>query len=393
MSAVRTAGNGSVVANFARLDPLLLTAVIALLSIGIIMVASASITSAEREIGQPFYYLIRQIAYLGAGMVAATFCLLVPLHVWEKAGGVLLCAAFALLIAVLIPGIGREVNGAVRWLPLGPINVQASEPARLLILIFLSAYVARRGDMLADTLAGFLKPMAFVIAACVLLMLQPDFGATTVLLATAMAVLFAGGARLRYFASMLAFAVVSLAILAVASPYRMRRVTGFLDPWADPFDSGFQLTQSLIAIGRGEIFGVGLGGSVQKLFYLPEAHTDFVFAVYAEEFGFVGVVLLVALFAILVWRTLSISARAAAMGKPFAACLTFGLAVWLGAQAAVNIGVNMGLLPTKGLTLPLLSFGGSSLVVCCASVGLILRAHLETTPGENKRASRRGGRS
>ena len=393
MSAARTAGNGAVAAYFSRLDPLLLTAVIALLSIGIIMVASASITSADREIGQPFYYLLRQIAYLGAGIAAATICFLVPLQVWEKAGGALLCAAFLLLIAVLMPGIGREVNGAVRWLPLGPINVQASEPARLLILIFLSAYVARRGDMLADTLAGFLKPMAFVVAACVLLMLQPDFGATTVLLATAMAVLFAGGARFRYFVSMLAFAVVSLAILAVASPYRMRRVTGFLDPWADPFDSGFQLTQSLIAIGRGEVFGVGLGGSVQKLFYLPEAHTDFVFAVYAEEFGFIGVVLLVALFAILVWRTLSISARAASMGKPFAACLTFGLAVWLGAQAAVNIGVNMGLLPTKGLTLPLLRFGGSSLVVCCASVGLIMRAHHETIPGENKRASRRGTRS
>jgi cell division protein FtsW len=393
VSVARTASNGRLSASFSRLDPLLVTAVVALLTIGLIMVTSASITSADREIGQPFYYLIRQVVYLGAGLAAALACLLVPLHFWERVSGALLGAAFLLLIAVLIPGIGREVNGAVRWLPFGPINIQASEPARLLIMIFLSAYVARRGDMLAETLAGFLKPMAIVAAAGVLLMLQPDFGATTVLLATAMAILFAGGARFRYFLSILALAIVSMGILAVASPYRLRRLTGFMDPWADPFDSGFQLTQSLIAIGRGEIFGVGLGGSVQKLFYLPEAHTDFVFAVFAEEFGLVGVVLLLALFGVLVWRTLSISARAAALGKPFAACLTFGLAVWLGVQAAVNIGVNMGLLPTKGLTLPLLSFGGSSLLVCCASIGLILRAHLETLPGENKRAAQRRRRA
>jgi cell division protein FtsW len=380
-------------ANVSRLDPALLGTVIALLAIGMVMVTSASITAADREIGQPFHYLFRQLAYLVAGVSAAITCLLIPMRWWERSGPLLLCGAFLLLLAVLIPGIGREVNGAVRWLPLGPVNMQVSEPARLLILIFLAGYVARRADALTETLSGFLKPMAIVVAACVLLMLQPDFGATTVLLLTSMAVLFAGGARFRYFLSMLVVAVAALGLLAVTSPYRLRRLTGFLDPWADPFDSGFQLTQSLIAIGRGEILGVGIGGSVQKLFYLPEAHTDFVFAVFAEEFGLAGVFVLIALFAMLVWRTMLISARAAESGKPFEACLTFGLGVWLGAQTAINIGVNIGLLPTKGLTLPLLSFGGSSLIVCCAAIGLIQRVHLESVPGQNKRARKRGSRS
>jgi cell division protein FtsW len=263
----------------------------------------------------------------------------------------------------------------------------------LLIVVFLAGYVARRGKDLAASLEGFLKPMAIVGAACALLLAQPDFGAATVLLATALGILFVGGVRLKYFLSFVVVAVVAMAALAFLSPYRLRRLTAFLDPWADPYDSGFQLTQSLIAIGRGELGGVGLGGSVQKLFYLPEAHTDFVFAVYAEEFGLIGVLLLIALYGILLWRMLAIASRAAAAGRPFVACLSFGLAIWLGAQAAVNIGVNMGLLPTKGLTLPLVSFGGSSLVVCCAAIGLVLRAHLETAAPDNRRARRRGGRS
>ena len=233
--------------------------------------------------------------------------------------------------------------------------------------------------------------MAIVVAAAALLLAQPDFGAATVLLATAMAMLFVGGVRLKYFLTTLTLAVGAMAALAFISPYRMRRLTAFLDPWADPYDSGFQLTQSLIAIGRGEIGGVGLGASVQKLFYLPEAHTDFVFAVYAEEFGLVGVMLLLGLYVLLLWRMLAISARAASTGRAFVACLSFGLAVWLGVQAAVNMGVNMGLLPTKGLTLPLVSFGGSSLVTCCAAVGLVLRAHLETAQPDNRRARRGGG--
>jgi cell division protein FtsW len=377
----------------AGFDALLLGAALTLVGLGVVMVTSASITFADRELGEPLHFLLRQSAYLGVGFLAGVLCLAVPLRFWEEGSLLCLVAAFVLLVAVLVPGIGREVNGAVRWISAGPVNIQVSEPARLLIVVFLAGYVARRGKDLAASLEGFLKPMAIVGAACALLLAQPDFGAATVLLATALGMLFVGGVRLKYFLSLVVVAVGAMAALAFLSPYRLRRLTAFLDPWADPYDSGFQLTQSLIAIGRGELGGVGLGGSVQKLFYLPEAHTDFVFAVYAEEFGLIGVLLLIALYGILLWRMLAIASRAAAAGRPFVACLSFGLAIWLGAQAAVNIGVNMGLLPTKGLTLPLVSFGGSSLVVCCAAIGLVLRAHLETAAPDNRRARRRGGRS
>ncbi|MGB5210424.1 MAG: putative lipid II flippase FtsW [Gammaproteobacteria bacterium] len=371
-----------------QLDPWLAGAALALVCLGLIMVTSASITSADRELGAPFQYLIRQTVYLGIGGVAALICYLVPLRYWERTSFPLLLAAFVLLLAVLIPGIGREVNGSSRWLPMGPVNVQVSEPARLMILIFVSAYVARRSRELAESLGGFLKPVAIVAAACVLLLMEPDFGAATVLLATCLGVLFAGGVRLRYFFSLAGVAVLALAALAVASPYRVRRLTAFLDPWADPFDAGFQLTQSLIAIGRGEWMGVGLGGSVQKLFYLPEAHTDFVFAVYAEELGLIGVIALVLVYGLMVWRTLAVSSRCINRGHTFAGCLSFGIGTWLGAQAAVNIAVNMGLLPTKGLTLPLVSFGGSSLVVCCAAIGLVLRANAECGQPPNRSRGR-----
>jgi len=373
-----------------EMDRLLIVVVAALLSLGLLMVLSASITAADREIGEPFYYLLRQTVYLGLGMAAGVACLWVPMRFWERSSVILLILAYLLLIAVLIPGIGREVNGSTRWLPLGPVNLQVSEPARLLILIFVSAYVARRPAELATTAAGFFKPMGLVMLACALLLLEPDFGAATVLLATAMAVLFAGGVRLRYFTMLLVPAAAVLALLALSSPYRLRRLTAFIDPWQDPYDTGFQLTQSLIAIGRGEVTGVGLGGSVQKLFYLPEAHTDFVFAVFAEEFGLLGIVVLIALYGILVWRVLAVSSRCARAGLLFPACLTFGLGAWLGAQAMVNIGVNMGLLPTKGLTLPLMSFGGSSLIVCCAALGIVFRADLESRRISNRpRAGRR----
>jgi cell division protein FtsW len=372
----------------AEMDRLLMLVVAALLSLGLLMVLSASITAADRELGEPFYYLLRQSAYLGLGLMAGLGCLWIPMQFWERSSVILLIFAYLLLIAVLIPGIGREVNGSTRWLPLGPVNLQVSEPARLLMLMFVAAYVARRSDELAATAAGFLKPVGLVLVACLLLLLEPDFGAATVLLATAMAVLFAGGVRIRYFLMLLVPAIAGLALLALTSPYRLRRLTAFLDPWADPYDSGFQLTQSLIAIGRGEIAGVGLGGSVQKLFYLPEAHTDFVFAVFAEEFGLVGVVALIALYGVLVWRVLAVSSRCARDGALFPACLTFGLGAWLGAQATVNIGVNMGLLPTKGLTLPLMSFGGSSLIVCCAAIGIILRADMEGRRVSNRPKAR-----
>jgi cell division protein FtsW len=360
-----------------RLDPWLAGSALTLALLGVVMVASASITMADRVFDQPFHYLLRQVVYLGLGGLAAALCVVMPLRAWEQASPFLLTMAALLLVAVLVPGVGHEVNGATRWLRLGPLNLQASEPARLLILLYLCSYVARRRDALEAGFKGLLFPLVIVTAAGTLLMLQPDFGATVVLFATAISVLFVGGMRLGYLLVMGVAGFASLGLLVLTSEYRMRRLTAFLDPWADPWNSGFQLTQSLIAIGRGEWFGVGLGGSVQKLFYLPEAHTDFVFAVFAEEFGLVGVFLMIALFAVLLWRAFAISAAAAAAGRVFAACLGFGIGTSIGLQAFINIAVNMGLLPTKGLTLPLVSYGGSSLLVTAAAIGLLLRIHYE----------------
>jgi cell division protein FtsW len=360
-----------------RLDVWLIASALALALLGVVMVASASITMADQSLGEPFHYLVRQLVYLLAGIGVAAFFVAVPLRTWEALGPGLLGAALVLLVAVLIPGVGREVNGATRWLPVGPVNLQASEPARLLVVLYLCGYVARRRDALESGFRGLLMPLGVLATASVLLLMQPDFGAMAVLLVTAIGILFVGGMRVRDLLALVGGAGLALVALVVTSDYRMRRLTAFMDPWADPWDSGFQLTQSLIAIGRGEWLGVGLGGSVQKLFYLPEAHTDFVFAVFAEELGLVGVVVLLALYGIVLWRAFAISAAAAGAGRVFAACLAFGLGTWIGAQAFVNIAVNMGLLPTKGLTLPLVSFGGSSLLVCCAAVGLLLRTHFE----------------
>jgi len=372
-------------------DGWLLVSALALALTGVVMVASASITMADQTLGEPFHYLVRQVAYLAAGLAVAAGFVVVPLRAWEALGPYLLGIAFLLLVAVLIPGVGREVNGAVRWLPLGPVNLQVSEAARLLIVLYMCGYVARRRESLEAGFRGLLMPLGVLAVAAVLLLMEPDFGAMTVLMATALGILFVGGMRVRDLLVLSGAGAAALAGLVVTSEYRMRRLTAFMDPWADPWDSGFQLTQSLIAIGRGEWLGVGLGGSVQKLFYLPEAHTDFVFAVFAEEMGLAGVVVLLALYGVLLWRAFAISAAAAAAGRVFAACLAFGLGTWIGAQAFVNMAVNMGLLPTKGLTLPLVSFGGSSLLVCCAAIGLLMRIHYElAADGFAGRRSRRG---
>jgi len=374
-----------------RVDGWLLVSALALALTGVVMVASASITMADQTLGEPFHYLVRQVAYLAAGLAVAAGFVVVPLRAWEAVGPYLLGTAFLLLVAVLIPGVGREVNGAVRWLPLGPVNLQVSEAARLLIVLYMCGYVARRRESLEAGFRGLLMPLGVLAVAAVLLLMEPDFGAMTVLMATALGILFVGGMRVRDLLVLSGAGAAALAGLVVTSEYRMRRLTAFMDPWADPWDSGFQLTQSLIAIGRGEWLGVGLGGSVQKLFYLPEAHTDFVFAVFAEEMGLAGVVVLLALYGVLLWRAFAISAAAAAAGRVFAACLAFGLGTWIGAQAFVNMAVNMGLLPTKGLTLPLVSFGGSSLLVCCAAIGLLMRIHYElAADGFAGRRSRRG---
>ena len=377
-SARQASPSGAGRARLPRMDYLLLFAVMALAALGLVMVASASITLADRELGQPFYYALRQAIYIGVGVLLGTGVYRLRLALVEQAGLLLLLTAFALLLAVLVPGVGTQVNGSVRWLNTGLFRLQVSEPAKLMILLYLASYLNRHGEEVRTQLSGFIKPLVLLGLAAILLLLEPDFGATVVMLATAMGMIFIAGARLWQFGGMLGLGGVSLAGLAVSSPYRMERLTTFLNPWADPFDSGFQLTQSLIAIGRGEWFGVGLGASIQKLFYLPEAHTDFVFAVLAEELGLLGVCVVIALYAVVVWRAFVIAIQAEKAGNGFASLLAHGIGIWIGLQAFINMGVNMGLLPTKGLTLPLMSYGGSSMVVVCAAIALLLRADHET---------------
>jgi cell division protein FtsW len=358
-------------------DRPLLVAAICLLGLGLVMIASASVGIADRQVGDPTYYLVRQSLYVFLGLTAAFVAWQVPLAVWERSGPIWIMLALLLLVVLFVPGLGRTVNGSTRWLLLGPFNLQVSELAKLSMIIYLAGYLVRRGEEVRNTIGGFLKPMLLVGLFAVLLLAEPDFGATVVLVATALGMMFLGGVRWWLFGVLLAGAISSLALLAISSPYRLERLTTFLNPWADPFNSGFQLTQALIAFGRGEWFGVGLGSSVQKLFYLPEAHTDFVYAVLVEEMGMVGGSLVVLLFVLLVARILRIGRNAAESGMAFASHLCYGIGIWFALQAFINMGVNMGLLPTKGLTLPLMSYGGSSMIAMCVALAIVQRVALE----------------
>jgi cell division protein FtsW len=349
----------------------------ALLLVGLVMVTSASMSIAAKDLGDPFYFLERQFLFGFVGVLAAWAITRVPAQLWDKYSLALLLFGLLLLLLVLIPGLGATVNGARRWMRIGPMNFQVSELAKVLVLTWVCSYSVRKRDELMRTFPGLVKPVALLTVTALLLLLEPDFGAATVLFATGFAVLFVAGARLRYVLLLVGAVSLAFGVLALASPYRLRRLTEFLHPWDDPFNGGFQLTQSLIAIGRGSWFGVGLGSSVQKLFYLPEAHTDFVFAVLAEELGLVGVVGVLALFVALVWRAFQISRMAAQAGLQFQSYVALAFGAWLGLQALVNIGVNMGVLPTKGLTLPLLSYGRSSLLVSLGWLGVLLRIHHE----------------
>jgi len=375
-----------------RIDYVMLMIVLALLFGGLVILASASITISDNIADRPFFYVERQLLAAGIGGIAAFACLYIPMRVWQSLSPLMLLVGFALLCIVLVPGIGYEVNGSTRWIRFGIMNLQVSEPARLCLLMYLAGYVVRQQKALRESFVGFLRPMLVLTLSCSLLLAEPDFGAAIVLLTTALIILFVAGARIRDFLLFFSAALIGMTALALASPYRMKRLTGFLDPWADPFDSGFQLTQSLIAIGRGEWFGVGLGDSVQKLFYLPEAHTDFVFAVFAEEFGLLGSLILIALFLALLWRIFKIALRAANAERYFEAYLSIGLGTWLGLQAFINIGVNMGILPTKGLTLPLISYGRSSLIITMMTIGLLMRIYheleVDARPVNRKRRSR-----
>jgi cell division protein FtsW len=360
-----------------RYDAQLVIAVLVLMGLGLVMVASASISIASRELGDPLYYFWRQGAYVAISLVLMLAATRIPLQVWRKLGPGLLGVCAVMLLLVFIPGLGREVNGSMRWLSLGPFNLQPSEPMKLAMVLYLAGYLVRRGELVRSTMGGFIRPMSMLAVIGVMLLFEPDYGATAVLFTTALGMLFLGGVPFWSFVGWASFVAVSMGVVVMAAPYRVERMLSFLNPWADPFGSGFQLTQALIAIGSGEWFGVGLGSSVQKLFYLPEAHTDFLFAVLAEELGMLGVLLVILLFTFIVWRAIAIGTRAEQAGHTYGAHLAYGVGLLIGLQAFVNIGVNMGILPTKGLTLPLMSYGGSSLLVNAFAVGLVMRVDHE----------------
>jgi cell division protein FtsW len=361
-------------------DQTLMWLSVLLLGLGLVMVYSASIAIAEnsRVTGQqPMYYLLRHGAYVIVGIVLAVVTFQVPMRVWQQSAPYLFTFGLVLLALVLIPGIGREVNGSQRWLSLYIINLQPSELMKLFVVIYAADYTVRKAAYMHSLRKAFLPMFTVMLLTGGLLLREPDFGAFAVITVIAMGVLFLGGMNWRLFAGLIVMLVIGFILLIWFSPYRMQRVIGFMDPWADPYGKGYQLSHALIAFGRGEWLGVGLGGSVEKLFYLPEAHTDFLLAVIAEELGFAGVIAIILLFAWILVRAFSIGRRAAFLEKYFPALVAYGIGLWIGVQAVINMGVNMGVLPTKGLTLPLLSFGGSAIAATCCAIAVLLRVDWE----------------
>ncbi|HXS53550.1 MAG TPA: putative lipid II flippase FtsW [Usitatibacter sp.] len=361
-------------------DPGLVWCAVLLAAIGLVMVYSASVAMASSEKFTGYrasYFLVRHAVYLAIGLAFAAGFFRVPLWLWQKSAPWLFLLGTAVLVAVLVPGLGREVNGSRRWIPLGLGTFQPSEVMKLLVVLYAADYTVRKAAFMDDVRKGFLPMFGVMTLVAALLLREPDFGALVVVTSIAMAVLFLGGLDWRLFAGLAALLAAAFAALIVSSPYRLQRILGFMDPWSDEFGTGYQLSHSLIAFGRGEWFGVGLGASVEKLFYLPEAHTDFLLAVIAEELGFAGVVTVIGLFVFLVYRAFAVGRQAASLERYFAALVAQGIGVWLAVQAFINMGVNMGLLPTKGLTLPLLSFGGTGIVVNCVSLAILLRIDWE----------------
>ena len=363
-----------------EVDMALLWSSLFLLMIGMVMVYSASIAIAEgsRFTGNhPAYYLVRHAVFLGVGLVAAGLVFQIPLTNWQQMAPWLFVAGFILLALVLVPGVGRDVNGARRWLSFGFANLQPSELMKLFAVIYAADYTVRKMPHMQDLKKAFLPMAAAMVAVGVLLLKEPDFGAFVVIISVAIGILFLGGMRARLFAVLILVLVVAFAVLIVVSPYRRDRIFGFMDPWSDAYGRGYQLSHALIAFGRGELFGVGLGASVEKLFYLPEAHTDFLLAVIAEELGFSGVLLVIVLFGVLVQRAFAIGRQAVTLERLYPALVAQGIGIWIGVQGFINMGVNMGLLPTKGLTLPLMSFGGSGILVNCVALAILLRVDWE----------------
>ena len=368
-------------------DATLLVVCIALLMIGFVMMTSASLhLGAKPSTDNIFYYPQRQFIHIVLGVLIASVVVMIKMEFWEKFGPWLFIAGLGLLVLVLIPGVGVKVNGSMRWLSIAGMRLQVSELIKLIAVIYMAGYVTRHQDTLRTSAYGLLRPLLLFSFACFLLLLEPDFGAAVVILCIALGVMFLSGTRLWQFGLLWALLSVSASLLVYFSRYRLARVTGFIDPWADPLDTGFQLVQALISFGRGEWFGVGLGDGIQKLFYLPEAHTDFLFSVLAEELGLVGVVSVIGLFSILIWRAFKIGNNAEASGQKFSAYVAYGLGIWIGFQAFINMGVNMGILPTKGLTLPLMSYGGGSMIITCSALALLFRIHSETEATHAKTA-------
>jgi cell division protein FtsW len=363
-----------------EIDLMLLWSGLALLLVGLVMVYSASIAFAEgnRILGnQPGYFLWRHTIFLSVALVAGAIVFQIPLTLWEKYASHLFLLGVVMLIIVLIPGLGRDVNGARRWLPLIVINLQPSELMKLFAVLYAADYTFRKMKDMHNLKKAFLPMAGAMVLVGGLLLKEPDFGAFVVITSIAFGILFLGGMKARLFAILFVVLVIAFAILILVSPYRRDRIFGFMDPWADAFGRGYQLSHSLIAFGRGEFFGVGLGASVEKLFYLPEAHTDFLLAVIGEELGFAGVVAVVGLFALLVQRAFAIGRQAVLLQRIYPGLVAMGIGIWIGIQSFINMGVNVGLLPTKGLTLPLMSFGGSGIVANCVALGILLRVDWE----------------
>lgn len=368
--------------NTFHLDYFLLFICTSLLVMGFIIVTSSSLHLGEKMVGNHLYYPIKQLIHIALGLCVAVAVAFVPLRLWEQAGAWLFIAGLALLVIVLIPGVGVKVKGSIRWMAIGGLRVQISEIVKFISVIYMAGYVTRHQEHVQQSTYGLVKPLLLFSVACFLLLLEPDFGSAVVILVIAMGVMYLSGARLWQFLILITIVAMLAMLLVYFSPYRWARVTGFIDPWADAQNTGFQLVQALISFGRGEIFGVGLGSGIQKLFYLPEAHTDFLLSVLAEELGLVGVLSIIVLFSLLLWHSFALAIKAEQVGDKFAAFIAYGLGIWFGFQAFVNMGVNMGILPTKGLTLPLMSYGGGSMIVMCAAMALLFRVYSEVKEKE-----------
>lgn len=359
-------------------DRTLLWLSLGLAMVGFIMVTSASMPVAQRYTGDPFFFAKRDAIYMALALGAALVTLRFPMEMWQRYSPIILIMAIVMLLVVLVPGIGSSVNGASRWISLGPVNIQPAEASKLALFFYLASYLVRKVDEVRNNFWGFCKPMGVMVILAVLLLAQPDLGSVVVLFVITLGMLFLAGAKLWQFLAIIGSGVFAVGLLIVAEPYRLRRVTSFWDPWADPFGAGYQLTQSLMAFGRGEFLGQGLGNSVQKLEYLPEAHTDFIFAIIGEELGYLGVVLVLLMVFFVAFRAMQIGRRALEIGQRFSGFLACEIGIWFSFQTLVNVGAAAGILPTKGLTLPLISYGGSSLLVMSTAIVLLLRIDYET---------------